>query len=141
MRWARRAGPCRWRRSRGWPRRWGLRLRWRRRSGGRSARSLSAPAPFGGKWGRRRERAAGSKVYAMEHMGQPTESAELQTCKLAYAHVKMLWDDQVALAHSLVEKRKTRSTMLAVVVGLGVYRLQFTHRSDETLSIDGDGLK
>ncbi|MCP3906188.1 MAG: hypothetical protein GY715_21395 [Planctomycetes bacterium] len=54
----------------------------------------------------------------------------------------MLWDDQVALADTLREKRKVISTLLVLLIGLGIFKLQF-HRppghelvvSDRTLVV------
>lgn len=52
----------------------------------------------------------------------------------------MLWKDQVAFAETLVEKRKTLSSMLAIVVGLGVFRIQFTQKADEVPAVSGIAL-
>lgn len=73
-------------------------------------------------------------------MREPSNENELKAAESVLEHVRMLWDDQVALAESLVEKRKALSSMLAIIVGLGVFRIQFTQKADEKLIIEGQAL-
>lgn len=46
----------------------------------------------------------------------------LASAERVYAHIKLLWDDQVELAETLREKRKSMISLLAIVVGLGVFK-------------------
>lgn len=46
----------------------------------------------------------------------------LASAERVYSHMKVLWDDQVELAETLRERRKAMISVLAIVVGLGVFR-------------------
>ncbi len=61
----------------------------------------------------------------------PPQEPKLDAIRGVLEHIQFLWDDQVKLAETLVEKRKTQSSVLAIVIGLGAFRIQFTQRPDE----------
>lgn len=63
-----------------------------------------------------------------------------KSAQLVCEHVAALWDDQVTLAGTLIEKRKNLSTMVAVLVGLGVFRFQIWRRSSEIIIVSPEGL-
>ena len=65
---------------------------------------------------------------------------ELAAATLVFEHVKCLWDDQVDLAQTLMEKRKTISTTLAIVVGLGFFRVQFSQNANDVPSLQAEAL-
>jgi hypothetical protein len=46
-----------------------------------------------------------------------------EQARLLYEDIRMLWDDQVALADALRDRRKTYLTVIVVLAGLGVFRL------------------
>ncbi len=62
------------------------------------------------------------------------------TAVLVYEQVKMQWDDQVEYAETLRDRRKTGSSLLAVLVGIGIVRFQLYVKKDETLVLAGAGL-
>lgn len=67
-------------------------------------------------------------------MDEP-HNPNLAALRSVYEHVKLLWDDEVLFSAQLVEKRKSLSTMLAVIVGLGIFRFGFTQRVDEKVAL------
>lgn len=46
----------------------------------------------------------------------------LESAQLVYSELKLVWDDQVELAATLGERRKTMISILAFVVGLGLFK-------------------
>jgi len=53
-----------------------------------------------------------------------------------FQHVKMMWDDQVSLAGTLFARRRMVSTMLAVLVGLGIFRFQLTVSAGDRWNVE-----
>lgn len=68
------------------------------------------------------------------------ESLDEERVQVLEQIIQLLWDDQVALATTLIEKRKTTSTLLVVVVGLGIFQLRFFRSPDEQLAVSGHAL-
>ena len=48
----------------------------------------------------------------------------------------MVWEDEVRHADTLRDRRKVYATLLALVAGLGVFRLSWTRSPDEVPAID-----
>ncbi|MCL4741490.1 MAG: hypothetical protein KJZ54_04730 [Phycisphaerales bacterium] len=57
----------------------------------------------------------------------------LDTAHQVYQHVRLLWEEEAAFAKDLVDKRKTFSTILTILVGLGLFRVQLYRRADEVM--------
>lgn len=60
---------------------------------------------------------------------QPWESYDKAALMRAFDHVKMLWDDQVTYSDTLNNKRRTLSTLILILIGLGAIKfdLDATH--------------
>lgn len=54
-----------------------------------------------------------------------------------FDHVKLIWDDQVDYAATLREKRRNTSTLLAILIGLGVFRLEIHQKPAGALIMTG----
>lgn len=72
-------------------------------------------------------------------MGETADPKEeqIKAAEATYEHVRMLWDNQVDCAKDLTEKRKNLSAMMAILLGLGLFRLQLFRRQDEVLAVPG----
>ncbi|HRQ73585.1 MAG TPA: hypothetical protein PLU35_11205 [Phycisphaerales bacterium] len=73
---------------------------------------------------------AESKDAKHDPTGSP---AAFDTANQVYQHVRLLWEEEAAFAEDLVEKRKTFSTILTILVGLGLFRVQLYRRADEVM--------
>lgn len=62
---------------------------------------------------------------------------QAETAESVFQHVKMLWDDQVSLAETIRDKRRVTTTLLAVLLGLGIFRLDLTASPDQVLVVRG----
>lgn len=56
-----------------------------------------------------------------------------------YEQIRMLWDDQVAYAQSLREGRRTMSSLLLVIVGIGIFRMELFRAPEATVPTVGEG--
>lgn len=68
-------------------------------------------------------------------MNSPREAE--QSAELLYQHQLLQWEDAVAHAQTLRERRNSYLTALAVFAGLGAFRLTWTRAKDEVPIFDG----
>lgn len=68
--------------------------------------------------------------------GRPDDSV-LAVAEQTLDHVRMLWDDAVGYAETLREKRKLYSTGIALILGIGVFRVSW-YRSVRDVSAIAD---
>lgn len=54
--------------------------------------------------------------------------------------ISILWEDQVEFAKTLVERRRVLSTVLAVIVGLGIFRIDLFRSSGDKLVVCEESL-
>jgi hypothetical protein len=64
-----------------------------------------------------------------------------ENARLAFEQTLLLWEDEVAYAETLRDKRKTYSTGLVILAGLGIFRLAWTRKPDEVPAIDSDATR
>jgi hypothetical protein len=73
-------------------------------------------------------------------MGEETpadrERREAENARLAHEQTVLLWEDEVAFAETLRDKRRTYSTGLVILVGLGVFRLAWTKDPSHVPALD-----
>ncbi len=65
--------------------------------------------------------------------------AEPRSDEHVYEQIRMLWDDQVAYAESLREGRKTMSSLLLVMVGIGIFRMELFREPGSTVPTVSEG--
>ncbi len=65
-----------------------------------------------------------------------TDDVEKNAAQI-FEQVKTLWDDQADLAETLRNRRKVLSSLLAVLLGLGLFKLEFWAPEGRTAIIDG----
>lgn len=68
------------------------------------------------------------------------QEALLASAESLHDHAKFLLEDQINYATSLRDTRKTISTLLAVIVGIGVFRLEFTKNPGDITIIQAGSL-